>query len=428
MSTALATQDPFVLTPAERSRYETLFPQYAKDGFVYGPQAVELFSKSGVPQSQLAAIWSMVDTNPVDNRLDALEFAMAMHLIVCVSKKNLPLPPALPHSLKVLKDQQHQQPPSVVVPQHQQHLHQPALSQPGSPVSAARTAPTPPPLPMTQQAQYGYQQPTPPPAMGGRIPSPMPASQQYVYQQPPPPAASISSPQPIQHTMAAPPQPEPAATSAFSSLPSPPPLAQTGGMSISDAFEGLDGGATLGMSGGVPPATSFGGYGGGFGGDASVSSAQDELRHHHHEAATVAPEPAPALRSAAPAFAEPPKTAQQIKESYNLGESTEELSKLKAVLQKLQAENISLKATMGSLTEEEKDVQRELHGVVAEISKLSNELTSLRAKVLASKSRLLEATAELKANNEKKGYDVKKRTLFSIFCCPCAGSHDPNFV
>jgi hypothetical protein len=221
--------------------------------------------------------------------------------------------------------------------------------------------------------------------------------------------------------MAPPLSPQPDPSAAFSSLAGPPPLTQTGGVSISDAFEGLGSGPSLGALGGPPAASSFGGYGGGgYGGDASVSSAQDELQHHHYEAAAAtAPEPAPAPRP--PAFAEPPKTAQQIKESYNLGESAEELSKLKVVLQKLQAENISLKATMGSLTDEEKDVQRELHGVVAEISKLSNDLTSLRAKVLAAKSRLLEATAELKANSEKKGY-VLQRAL----CCCSLGDRRSN--
>lgn len=198
--------------------------------------------------------------------------------------------------------------------------------------------------------------------------------------------------------------PEPAPSSAFSSLPSPPPLSQQagGGLSISDAFEGLSAGGGLSSPSYAAPVPSFGGYAG----DASVSSAQDELYHIPDPApVTTAPAPAPAQASRS-APAEAPKTSQQIKDSYNLGEASEELTKLRAILQKLQAENISLKATMGSLTEEEKDVQKELHGVVAEISKLSNELTSLRAKVLAAKSRLLEATAELKASNEKKGYGV----------------------
>lgn len=72
------------------------------------------------------------------------------------------------------------------------------------------------------------------------------------------------------------------------------------------------------------------------------------------------------------------------------------------MLQKLQAENISLKASLGTMTEEEKEVQKEIGATVAEIGKLSNELTTLRAQVLAAKSALLEAAAELKGHQEKK--------------------------
>jgi hypothetical protein len=85
-ATTLAVQDPYTLSPSEQSRYETIFAEYAKDGYVYGQKAVALLSKSGLPQPLLAAIWNMVDT-PVDNRLDKLEFAMGMHLIVCLSRK-----------------------------------------------------------------------------------------------------------------------------------------------------------------------------------------------------------------------------------------------------------------------------------------------------------------------------------------------------
>jgi hypothetical protein len=102
----LATQDPYTMQPVEQGRYENLFPQYQQpDGFVYGKEAVELFSKSGLAKEVLRDIWNMVD-NPVDNRLSKLEFAIAMHLIVCISKKNLPMPPMLPTSLKYLKDQE----------------------------------------------------------------------------------------------------------------------------------------------------------------------------------------------------------------------------------------------------------------------------------------------------------------------------------
>mmetsp|Transcript_21043 Transcript_21043/g.24360 ORF Transcript_21043/g.24360 Transcript_21043/m.24360 type:complete len:444 (+) Transcript_21043:109-1440(+) len=101
----LATQDPYIMTPADRSRYDTLFPQYEKEGYVYGKEAVDLFTKSGLDKGLLRDIWNMVDV-PVDNRLSRVEFAISMHLIVCISKKNLPMPQILPPSLTALRDQE----------------------------------------------------------------------------------------------------------------------------------------------------------------------------------------------------------------------------------------------------------------------------------------------------------------------------------
>ena len=159
MSMALTPQDPYSLPPQEQARYEGLFPQYDKgDGYVYGQEAVGLFSKSGLPQPVLRDIWNMVDS-PVDNRLDKLEFAMAMHLIVCVSKKNLPVPPSLPPSLKALKSQQPGA-PAGGVPSPPMRSASPAMSAPpggmqsmpqmgGSTASLAGSAPggfAPPPL------------------------------------------------------------------------------------------------------------------------------------------------------------------------------------------------------------------------------------------------------------------------------------------
>lgn len=96
----LHNSDPYTMTPQDKARFDTIFPDYASaDGYLYGREAVALFSKSGLDPSQLRQIWAMVDTQPVDNRLDALEFALAMHLIVCVSKKFLPLPETLPPNL-----------------------------------------------------------------------------------------------------------------------------------------------------------------------------------------------------------------------------------------------------------------------------------------------------------------------------------------
>lgn len=342
--TALATQDPYMLSPSDQYRYESIFPQYAKeDGYVYGQEAVALFSKSGLAQPLLAAIWNMVDS-PVDNRLDKLEFAMGMHLIVCISKKNLPAPPTLPVSLQQLKSQQ---------------SAQQGATSPGTLASA-------PPLAAHQQ----------PPPM--QLASNMSAM-----------TAPSPVPPPIQSSM------------SMTGSPAPP-LQPTGGMSISDAFEGLsarDGpavGATtmnadasIGSYAAPPPVPTSVTF-------ESSPSPPDNVGVAHTMAPSVPTPPPMSVPSPAP------KSSQELTSSYDMGGAHEELNKLKSVLHKLQAENVSLKAQLGTMSEDEKDVQRELGATVAEIGKLSSQLTTVRAQVLASKSRLLEATAELTAAKEKK--------------------------
>ena len=345
MSTALTAQDPYSLPPQEQARYESLFSQYAKeDGFVYGGEAVALFSKSGVPQEMLRDIWNMVDT-PVDNRLDKLEFAMAMHLIVCVSKKNLPMPPGLPMSLRGLKAQQAN-----------------ANMRSASPAMNA-----PPQMPQMAGSSA---------SIGSGMAPPPPSSNMSVASGVPPPQIHDSPPAEI-HTA--------------------PPIRPAGGMGISDAFEGLSatGGGGGDMSGPPPITSSSLPEPGSF---ASASS------FDHTPAVSTIPEPEPVTAAPAPppAPVEKPKTTRELASSYEMGDNSAELEKLKTMLQKLQAENISLKASLGTMTEEEKEVQKEIGATVAEIGKLSNELTTLRAQVLAAKSALLEAAAELKGHQEKK--------------------------
>jgi len=373
-STALTVQDPYTLTPQERSRYESIFPQYAKeDGYMHGKEAVELFSKSGLDQSKLRDIWNMAD-QPVDNKLDKLEFAIAMHLIVCVSKKNLPMPKLLPLSLKSLKQQQQPQPPQ----------DQPTFN-----------------------------------------------SSQQQEQQPitaPPPANRIHTPTGGESVMSGMTQP---------TIQGPPPITETGGMDISDAFEGLNAATGKGGLGGLPPpAHGFGNlgsgtsdlgqqtstrqpsYAGGIGAASSFGQTSPKL-----EPTKAAPLPSPpriqqsiqpsasavSVVSSIPDYA--PKSPEALASSYNMSDSSGELEKLKTVLQKLQAENISLKAQLGTISGEEKDVQKQINATVAEIGELSNRLATLRAEVLASKTRLLELTAELKAAQEKKGYVVSLMVL-----------------
>lgn len=345
-STALTPQDAYILTAAEQSRYEALFPEYAKEGFVYGTEAVSLFSKSGLQPPQLAAIWNMVD-QPVDNRLDSLEFCIAMHLIVCVSKKNLPLPPSLPPSLQQVKAQPKTQAP---MPQPPPSPGQGVPIAPGSPQGQIRST-------MSTSA-VGFSSPS------------MQSSSAQQYSMPQPAAAALSR------------------------LPGPPPLTQQSALSISDAFEGLN----TGPAGPTAGVTSF------------MNQAPPSPR-----APTPPPVPTAVLtmggsldmasshsvsqRPLSPLLEQPPTKAKLYDASDS---SSEELVKLKALMQKLQAENISLKASLKGMSEEELGLQGELRATVAEIATLNNELTTLRAKVLAAKSRLLEATSELKANREKK--------------------------
>ncbi|KAG7364071.1 cytoskeletal-regulatory complex EF hand domain containing protein [Nitzschia inconspicua] len=360
-SRALVGQDPYVMTPQERARYEAIFPEYAKpDGYMYGQEAVALFSKSGVNQAILRDIWNMVD-RPVDNRLDKLEFAMAMHLIVCISKKNLPPPQGatLPNSLLALKAATAQTGSGIPMP----NPGSPAMG--SIPQQVAPSSPMRPPQQIQQQQQQQHQQP--------------PRLQQ-------------------------PPQVE---TVQETPLVGPPPIVPGGGMNISDAFEGL----TLNSE--QPPQ---------YGSSAPAPIESRSLpayvpRLPSPPNAPTSPQPGYSNPSFIPEPAEPamrvptsppapaattPAVSIPSSSSYDLGDAHTELDKLKSVLQKLQAENISLKAQMGNMSEDEKEVRKELGAVVSEIGKLSSELSLLRQQVLDAKNRLLEASAELKAQQEHK--------------------------
>jgi hypothetical protein len=348
------------MTPQEQSRYEALFPNFEKDGFVHGKEAVELFSKSGVPQDQLAKIWNMVDT-PVDNLLDKIEFAMAMHLIVCVSKKNLPLPSALPFSLKTLKSQHS----AVTGVAPGSDMAPPMIERVNTQESAAAQS-------VSGMSSLGAGS-----AMGHH--------QEQQFSVPPPLPAPGSS-----------------------------------GMSISDAFEGLSPAMpsvgydrplqTVEQS--VPhlspspsyvhePAPQVSATGMGFMGATASSMAVPPVVEKIPEPLNIPePERQPA-HAPAPIVAPPPST-KELASSYAMGDEAGELAKLKATLQKLQAENISLKAQIGGMSEEEREIHKETVATIAEINRLNAELTDVRAKVLSTKAHLLESTAELSALKEKK--------------------------
>lgn len=95
-----AGDDKWAVTADLRAKYEALFhaTDTNHDGFVEAGEAATLLQRSGLQPPQLAAIWRLSDVGR-DNRLNANEFIIAMHLTVCVSKKNMALPATLPPAL-----------------------------------------------------------------------------------------------------------------------------------------------------------------------------------------------------------------------------------------------------------------------------------------------------------------------------------------
>ena len=349
-TTALSTQDPYLMLPGEQVRYESLFPQYAsQDNFVYGAQAVELFTKSGLSKEALRDIWNLVD-DPVDNRLDRLEFGMAMHLIVCVSKKNLPLPAGLPASLRTLKT---------------------------------------PPMPGHGQGQGQGQGPT---SGDGQIPSPPrqgpgPGAppQRQSFTQPPALRQSVSGDGPgIQQTFSGGQNNGyPGIQESFSG----------GGGSVGANEYGNNnhanmpsGSATAPVQYGTSGISAGGGSRGG--GASTISDAFEGMQEGQGTGAKTQQQQPPVL--------------SDPNANGSVPNSQVELEKVRSVLQKLQAENISLKAQLGQFSEEEQSVRGEIGRTVSEIGILSQELTSLRSQVVDAKSNLIEASAELKAQVEKR--------------------------
>jgi hypothetical protein len=89
------------MTAEDKARYDGLFASYDRDGdgFIQGAEAVPIFNQSGLDVHVLRSVWSLADDDK-DSRLTKDEFAVAFHLILCIGKKGLPLPPGLPAPLR----------------------------------------------------------------------------------------------------------------------------------------------------------------------------------------------------------------------------------------------------------------------------------------------------------------------------------------
>jgi hypothetical protein len=97
----LPSATAYAIAPEDVVRYDGLFASYDKDGdgYIQGAEAVAIFSQSGLDVNVLRTIWALADDDK-DSRLTREEFAVAFHLILCIGKKGLPLPPGLPAPLR----------------------------------------------------------------------------------------------------------------------------------------------------------------------------------------------------------------------------------------------------------------------------------------------------------------------------------------
>ncbi len=83
----------------DQSKYSSIFSSSASpDGFVGGRDAVQLLGKSGLDKPVLKHIWTLSDRD-ADGKLNVGEFSVAMHLVVCASKRGMPPPATLPIEL-----------------------------------------------------------------------------------------------------------------------------------------------------------------------------------------------------------------------------------------------------------------------------------------------------------------------------------------
>lgn len=472
-TTILAIQDPYTMTPQELSRYDALFPMYATQDtadekmYVHGATAVELFCKSGMDRESLKGIWTMVD-DPIDNKLDSVEFAVAMHLIVCVTKKGLPTPLTLPGSLvnlvRYARSQQQQHTSAVggggggsvmgvsggsMTPQHtpprvvgggsgggaggggiptpdnlggeQQPLQQPQMN---GGMSLSSQLPQYQPQMQQQQQQPPLQQPqmmTHPQTQHGAQQQPWLAQPQTQQEQP---AVGMQQQQGVPQMGSFGVQPTGVPqTSSFGG--GGVRAAAVGKLSTNDAFDGLsndpvadvDEYSTIGSEVGQD----FTG-GGEIAASQSVSTWETSLRPpllpslQQHQ---VQGQPGQTQfhqqqhhhddQLPPRSLRGPPKSPRSSRITasspvISSEDSTVELLSLREANQKLQAEVISLRAKAASVTDEEMQVQNEIKSVASEIGKLSLKLSTLKESVMEAKVKLGESVGVLKVQMGKKEY------------------------
>ncbi|XP_024133862.1 epidermal growth factor receptor substrate 15 isoform X2 [Oryzias melastigma] len=84
---------PWVVTPAEKAKYDELFSKTDgdMDGLVSGPEVRDIFLKTGLPSATLARIWELCDIGDI-GKLSREQFALALYLINLKLTKGLEPP------------------------------------------------------------------------------------------------------------------------------------------------------------------------------------------------------------------------------------------------------------------------------------------------------------------------------------------------
>ncbi|KAH7132096.1 hypothetical protein B0J11DRAFT_520800 [Dendryphion nanum] len=90
---------PWAITKGEKKIYDDTFKAWdgLSKGYISGPQAIEIFSQTGLPKSDLERVWTLADSTD-RGRLNLDEFAVAMHLIYR-KLHGYPVPNQLPPEL-----------------------------------------------------------------------------------------------------------------------------------------------------------------------------------------------------------------------------------------------------------------------------------------------------------------------------------------
>ena len=96
---AAGNPSPWEITKPEQDFYAQLWAQQETvNGMFPGQKAAAFLAKSRVEKGMLREIWNLSDMDK-DGALSSTEFAIAMHLCICVSKRGLALPSVLPPEL-----------------------------------------------------------------------------------------------------------------------------------------------------------------------------------------------------------------------------------------------------------------------------------------------------------------------------------------